>query len=337
MESMQAPVTPTSGNPVTSAGEAANQEFSQEQQELTAEEIRELSEEEFNKYKTRLKINGKVVEKPLKEIVDNYRKGTAADERFRQAAEERKQAETMLKQMEQERHAMRELMGIIENLKSSPKIAMQFLQETGVDLKSLVSDYISEQTRLSQMTPEEKRIMELQNKLETYEEREQREQEERQKAELQKKMNVVTVNVSNELADAIEKLEGTTLDEIAKMDAHDPRRRNVYLAMDRAIDVALHQMERHNGQFESFERLYQKGRQFVDSLTQAGKKAALEELQQGKAPIPPELAKRIRAQDKETLRSPFGRSAPAQPAPQSRASQKKPETISDYFDNPRLR
>lgn len=332
MESMQAPVTPSQGNPVSSAGEAANQEFSQEQQELTAEEIRELSEEEFAKYKTRLKINGKVVEKPLKEIVDNYRKGSAADERFRQAAEERKQAESMLKQMEQERQAMRELMGIIENLKSSPRVAMQFLQETGVDLKSLVSDYITEQTRLSQMTPEEKRIMELQEKLETYEEREQREQEERQKAELQKKMNVVTVNVSNELADAIERFEGSSLDEIAKMDAHDPRRRNVYLAMDRAIDIALYQMERHNGQFESFERLYQKGRQFVDSLTQAGKQAALEELQQGKAPIPPELAKRIRAQDKETLRSPFGnRSAPAQkPAPQSRASQKE-MTISDFF------
>jgi hypothetical protein len=332
MESIQAPVTPAaSGNPVASAGEAANQDFSQEQQELSAEEIRELSEEEFAKYKTRLKINGKVVEKPLKEIVDNYRKGSAADERFRQAAEERKQAEGMLKQMEQERTAMRELMGIIENLKSSPKVAMQFLQETGVDLKSLVSDYITEQTRLSQMTPEEKRIMELQHKLESYEERENREQEERQKADLQKKMNVVTVNVSNELADAIEKLEGSSLDEIAKMDAQDPRRRNVYLAMDRAIGIALHQMERHNGQFESFERLYQKGRQFVDSLTQAGKRVALEELQQGKAPIPPELAKRIRAQDKETLRSPFGnRSAPAKPAPQSRASQKE-MTISDFF------
>jgi hypothetical protein len=301
-----------------------------EQQRAVERELQELADEEAARYKAKVKINGRTEEKTLKEIIDGYRVNTAAEERFRTAAEERKRAQELYESHKQEREAAKGLLSLIESLKESPKTALQFLQETGVDLNALVSDYIGEQTRLSQMSPEERRIMELQERLEGFEKKEELSKKEMQEREQEAMRRQVDAAIQNELGDSIERIEGMSLKELSALDADDPRRRNVYLSLERALQIGLYQLN-SKGQFQSFDALYKRGKGFVDSLTESGKRAAVQELASGKAPIPKELSKAVREHDIKTLRAPHAprRSAPSEPS----KPKNQPTTIDSAFES----
>lgn len=294
----------------------------------------ELTPEQYNQYKVKFKVSGQERAATLDEIIRQASLAEGARSKFDQAVTERKKAEALYRQAQESQGPYQELVDLLQQAKSNPKVFREVIRELGSDhLNEFITDYITERAQEERMSPEERKIREYEQKLAEYE-RQQQELKERQEQEkLQNRSSVIYNAISNEFADAISSAEGLDIGEIGQLPDSSPKKQSVYLAMERAIVLAQKQLEQY-GQFDSLETLYKKGLSQIRLLSNAGREAALEELAQGKQPIPKDLAKQLSKQQIEALRkSQIGRQKATTPAPQrSSKTSKKPMTINDFFD-----
>lgn len=125
------------------------------------------------KRKFQIKANNKVrdVEVDLdneEELKRYIEKAYGADEKFQEAAMTRKQAEAL-----------------IELLKNDPLKVLSH-PDLGLDVKALAYKVINQELEEMSLTPEQKKLKEMEEKLKEYEENEKKTKEEKRKAELEK-------------------------------------------------------------------------------------------------------------------------------------------------------
>jgi hypothetical protein len=100
----------------------------------------------------KLKVDGKELELPESEVISRAAKASAADKRFQEAAQTRKQAEE-----------------IIKFAKDNPT---EFFKRTGMNAREWAEQYLLQEIQREQMTPEQKKAWENEQKLRQYEESE---------------------------------------------------------------------------------------------------------------------------------------------------------------------
>ena len=146
---------------------ATGKEASAARQEI----LNELGEGDMDKLVT-LKINGKEEKMPLKEALKISRLEKVSHAKMQEAAQLQKQA-----------------MQMIQMAKSNPRA---FFQQTGVDPYEFAEATLAEKFEMMNLSPEQKKMMEYEQKLKSYEEREKHEKmtlEQRQRAEVEAKLS----------------------------------------------------------------------------------------------------------------------------------------------------
>ena len=171
---------------VDAAVEQASTEAVTNKAQKQAGEVLEQALEDFGQlWKTKkgkeiLKINGKSREvTDYNDMVKLAQLGLASNEKFQQAADKIKQAEA-----------------IVELLQTKPEIA---LQKLGFDVRKLAEDFLRSELEKEIMTPEEKKVWEMQQKLADYETKEKA----RLETDKQSKMVELQRHYENELTDKI--------------------------------------------------------------------------------------------------------------------------------------
>jgi len=144
-----------SSNPNPNAQGGAAQLESQTQEPPKASEPKRLGEQDLDALVT-VKINGKTQDLPLKEVIKLQQLEQASQEKMRQAAEIQRKAQELL-QLDIDR----------------------FAQMKGLDLDSLAEERLAKKYELMQMSPEQRRLHELESK-----EQERAQMESMQKSEL---------------------------------------------------------------------------------------------------------------------------------------------------------
>lgn len=143
---------PTS-TPTLNAFPAGNQPAPQPQTGIqpTPPEIRKL----------KLKLDGQEVEMPESEVISLAQQGKVSSQRFNEAAAMKKQAEE-----------------VIKFAKDNPK---EFFKRTGMNARQWAEEYLMEELRVEQMSPEQRKAAENEQKLKQYEsERKQQQEQKRQ-------------------------------------------------------------------------------------------------------------------------------------------------------------
>ena len=178
--------------PVPEQAESAPVEQTEEVVEET-EQAPEPTKEEIKALKKKfdLKVNNKTksVELDLNndsEIQKYLEKALGADEKFQEAASIRKQME-----------------GLINELKTNP-IALLKHPELGIDLMKLAEEVMSQELEELQLTPEQKRIRELESALKEREEKEKKAQEERDAMNKAKLEQEAAISLNEDIIDALQ-------------------------------------------------------------------------------------------------------------------------------------
>lgn len=162
-------------NVPTSAGSDAVQKATEAAQNVAEQGTKIHGEKAPDPMEQRFKvtIDGQVVELPLKEIMGGYQKASAANKRFMEASRKEKEIEARL-----------------SKLKSSP---IEALLETGLreeDLQDHMEKFLIQKLEHEKLTPEQKRVKELERILAEKEAKEQelesKRQQEAQEAEVSK-------------------------------------------------------------------------------------------------------------------------------------------------------
>lgn len=142
---------------VTPATEAPddNAPITSEAPETTATETKieakRLGEQDFDSIVT-VKINGETKEMPLREVIKLNQLENASHAKMQEAAK-----------------LMKQVQGVIHMAKTDPKA---FLRETGMDPYDFAEATLAEKFKLMQMTPEQKQLLEYEQKVKHYEEKE---------------------------------------------------------------------------------------------------------------------------------------------------------------------
>lgn len=169
--------TPAAPAPSAAPAEtAAPAQTAETTEALSPEEVEaeaaETAKEEAKalKKKYQLKVNNKVKDIELdlsndEDIKRYLQKAEASDEKFQEAA-------TLRKQVEQ----------LVSELKKNP-LAILKHPELGIDVKALAQQVLNEEIEEMKLSPEQKRIKELEDALKTKEEKEKQFEEERKNAE----------------------------------------------------------------------------------------------------------------------------------------------------------
>ena len=119
-----------------------------------------------------VKVNGEELEVTRDELIQGYQTRKAADDKFREAANTRKQAEDF-----------------INLLKTNPKKVLSN-PSLGIDFRELAEEYLMEQMEEEQMDPRDRELKEAREKLASIEEekkQKEKEQQEQQAADLREK------------------------------------------------------------------------------------------------------------------------------------------------------
>lgn len=119
--------------------------------------------------KVRLLLGGKEQELDESHVLTNYQKGLNASQLLSKVEQKRQEALKKLAQAE----------GLIGRAKKDPLV---FLRELGVDTAEMSQREILDAIRLEQMTPEQRRLHEMEKKIRGHEEEKQKAEEEKQKA-----------------------------------------------------------------------------------------------------------------------------------------------------------
>lgn len=140
----------------------------------------------------KLRLGDKDVELDESEVVANYEKGRNADRLLSKASERRQEA----------LRAKAEAEGLLTKLKKDPRAA---LRELGVDVRKLSEATILEEMEIEQMTPEQRRAYDAEQKLKEYEAEKQRAEEEKQQAVHQEEVQRHQEEFSNLFLETMEK------------------------------------------------------------------------------------------------------------------------------------
>lgn len=162
---------------------APEQEAASEQPAQSAQEKK--IQEEIRKYK--LKIDGEEEEVDEKELIARAQKYKSATKRFEEASTIKKQAQQL-----------------VELLKSDPLSVLRD-PSIGVDVDSFVQKYVEDQIREMELSPEDKKVQELEKELKGIKEQYEKEKSEREQQELQAKEEAYFNQLQDEMVGAIEK------------------------------------------------------------------------------------------------------------------------------------
>lgn len=191
-----APSAANTGNSVPSAeGTELAVEATPEQVKQAEEAIKaEAKKQEAIRKKYELKVNGrpKSVELDLsndKQIQDYLQKAMAADEKFQEAANLKKDVQLLVK-----------------TLKENP-LAILTHPNIGVDVKKLAEMVINQELEDMQKTPEQKRLEQLEKELEQERQAKSKMEEEKRQAEIAKREAEEFQMIDDQISDALTKTE----------------------------------------------------------------------------------------------------------------------------------
>lgn len=136
--------------------------------------IRELGDQDMDSLVT-LKVNGKEEKVPLREALKISRMEKASQAKMQEAAQLKAQASQ-----------------IIQMAKSNPKA---FFQQTGIDPYEFAEATLAEKYEMMQMTPEQKKLMEYEQRVKQYEDREKQDKQTRE----QQDQHVQTEKIRGEI------------------------------------------------------------------------------------------------------------------------------------------
>lgn len=149
--------------------------------QITKDVIRELGEQDLDAV-VKVKINGKEQTMKVRDALKKAELGEGAQSKMQQAAQLRQQAEQ-----------------IIRFARANPK---EFFKQTGVDPYEFAEATLAEKYEMMQMSPEQKRLMELEKKNKDYEDREKQMREEREKHERSQTEHKLRGEIENEIVEA---------------------------------------------------------------------------------------------------------------------------------------
>lgn len=177
--------------PVESTGAETTEEVELSPEEA-AEEAKATAKEEAkaNKRKYQLKVNNKVKDLEIdlsndEEVQKYLQKAMASDEKFQEAA-------TLRKQVEQ----------LVQELKTNPLAILKHPQ-LGIDIKALAQQVLNEELEDMQLSPEQKKIRELESALKEKEEKEKLAQSEKETAERARYEQEAMANLDDQVTEAL--------------------------------------------------------------------------------------------------------------------------------------
>lgn len=173
---------PTDSAPVEVESQAAPAAEESKQPEVKQEQPKETPQPS-KKYK--IKVDGAEEEMDEDSVLKLAQMGRAANKRFQEAAGMRKQAEEF-----------------ISLLKSNPRSVLEN-PAIGLDLKKFAEDYLIEQLQKEQLTPEQKRIAELEAELKRHDEEKKQKDEEQKRQDFQKLQERFAQEYEQKISDAL--------------------------------------------------------------------------------------------------------------------------------------
>jgi hypothetical protein len=175
-------VNQSSTNPVTTAQPVSEQSSPESNQKPQNQETK--AAQELRKFK--LKVDGREEELDEEAVIRYASKGKAADKRFEEAAQMRREAEQFVSMLKKDP---------IKVL-SDPKI--------GHDFRMLAEEYLAKQLEQELMSPEQRKAREMETKLREYEERERVESEQKRQSEMQQLEARAAEDYSKKITSALE-------------------------------------------------------------------------------------------------------------------------------------
>lgn len=182
---------PSEPTPAPVDAEVKEIELSPEEAEAEAKEATEKEKQALKK-KFQLKVNNKVKDLEIdlsndEEVQKYLQKAMAADEKFQEAASLRKQVEQL-----------------VVELKNNPLAILKHPQ-LGIDIKALAQQVLNEEIEDMKLTPEQKKIKELETALKEKEEKEKQAQSEKEAAERAKMEQEALVALDEQVTNALSK------------------------------------------------------------------------------------------------------------------------------------
>lgn len=189
-EVVSVPATPVaSSEPSQGSSEAFQPQLGPDGQPLP-QKVEVKPEVKSNKKKLSLQVNGRKVEHEIdisndKELENYVRKAMAADERFEEAA-------NMRKQMQQ----------LVEVIKTNPLAILQH-PDIGVDVKQLAEQVINQQIEEMQKSPEQREREKMHQEMEQLRQQLQQEQDAKRQAEVSRLEEQAFIQLDNEIDQAL--------------------------------------------------------------------------------------------------------------------------------------
>jgi hypothetical protein len=157
--------------PMDSTGSESNESAELNLEGLDTEHVAEPVVEPWRAAKHKVKVDGQEMEVDYDTLLKDYQTSKAAQQRFNEAAQTRKQAEE-----------------ILQLFKQDPRKALTH-PSIGVDLNSFAQQILAEQIEEAMLSPEQREARDMKKKLSIYEQQEQQ-QRERVKAEQEEQLRV---------------------------------------------------------------------------------------------------------------------------------------------------
>lgn len=136
--------------------------------------------------KYKVKVDGEELEVDESELLTGYQTRKAADKKFREAAQYRKQAEEF-----------------ISMLKADPVKVLSH-PSIGHDMRKLAEEYLVSQLQEEALSPEQRELKEAKRKLQEYEEQEKRKKQEEEQTQLEKLQSHYAEEYTNKITQALE-------------------------------------------------------------------------------------------------------------------------------------
>lgn len=134
----------------------------------TAEDSEQVDPEIQEEPKYKVVVDGREVELTLEELRSGYQQSAASQKRFKEAAELEKRSTQRESQVSQ----------LLDGLTKGQAFAL--LEQLGVDVDSLAEDRVAKKYELQMMSPEQRRLLEIEKELGDYKSKEQKQLEQQE-------------------------------------------------------------------------------------------------------------------------------------------------------------
>lgn len=136
--------------------------------------------------KFKVKVNGQEVEVDENELIQGYQTRKASDEKFREAAMSRKQAEEFI------------------NLLRTDPVKVLSNPKLGIDFRNLAEEYLANQLEEEMLDPQEKELREYKRKLKEYEDQKKEQEKAQEQAQAEELRKHYTEQYTKDFTDALE-------------------------------------------------------------------------------------------------------------------------------------